>query len=109
MTDEYLQRLFADIREFGWNPEKRESNLRDKKVDFDDAREVLKDCTFIRRSDRYGEVRYQIFGYLQGNEVTVVCTLRGTLCHIISARRASRAERRRYYNRLPRLAEPRQD
>jgi uncharacterized DUF497 family protein len=106
---EETDKLFADIRDFGWNPKKREDNLRGRKIDFDDAREVLKNYTLIRRSDRHGEVRYQIFGYLQGREVTFVCTLRGSLCHIISARRASRAERRRYYNRLAGLAEPGQD
>jgi uncharacterized DUF497 family protein len=109
MTSEDYFRLFADIHDFGWNPNKRDSNLRDKKIDFDDAREVLKEITLIRRSDRHGEVRYQIFGYAQGRQVSVVCTLRGSLCWIISARHASRAERRKYYNRLARLSEPRQD
>jgi hypothetical protein len=35
--------------------------------------------------------------------------LRGALCWIISTRRASRAERRKYYHRLPRLTEPGQN
>ena len=90
----------------GWNPKKREGILRDRKIDFDDARKIFDNYTFIRRSDRHGEIRYQVFGYLEGREITVVCTLRGPLCWIISARRASRAERRKYYNRLPGLAEP---
>lgn len=101
--------LFLGIRDFGWHSKKRESNLRDKKIDFDDAREVLLNYTLIRRSDRHGEIRYQIFGYVKGREASVVCTLRGALCWIISARRASRAERRKYYNRLAGLAEPGQD
>ena len=106
---EDLQRLFAGVRDFGWNPKKRESNLRDKKIDFDDAREIFNGYTSIRRSDRHGEIRYQVFGYLQGREVTVVCTLRGARCWLISARRASKAERRKYYNRLSGRAEPGQD
>ncbi|HZL31952.1 MAG TPA: BrnT family toxin [Pseudolabrys sp.] len=108
MQEDYTV-LFAQIRDFGWNPRKREINLRDKKIDFEDAREVLNNYTFIRRSDRHDEVRYQIFGYVQEREVSVACTLRGTLCWIISARHASRSERRRYYNRLTGLAEPGQD
>jgi uncharacterized protein len=108
MTED-VQRLFAGIRDFGWNPKKRESNLRDKKIDFEDAKGIFGGTTFIRRSDRHGEIRYQIFGYVQDREVTVVCTLRGSLCWIISARRASRVERRKYYNRLAGLSEPRQD
>lgn len=106
---EDLQRLFAGVRDFGWNPKKRESNLRDRKIDFEDVKGIFDGYTFIRRSDRHGEVRYQIFGYLQGREVTVVCTFRGALCWIISARRASKTERRKYYNRLSVLTESRQD
>ena len=106
---EDVQRLFADVRDFGWNPKKRESNLRDKKIDFADVRGVFDGITFIRRSDRHGEVRYQIFGYLEGREVTVICTFRGALCWLISARRASRDERRKYYDRLKRFSDPRQD
>ncbi|MGH6673054.1 MAG: BrnT family toxin [Xanthobacteraceae bacterium] len=102
-----MQRLFAGVRGFGWDPKKRESNLRDKKIDFEDAKGIFGGNTFIRRSDRYGEVRYQIFGYLQGREVAVICTLRGPLCWLISARRASRDERRKYYNRLAGQPEPR--
>ena len=97
---EDLQRLFAHVREFGWNPKKRESNLRDHKIDFEDVRGIFDGYTFIRRSDRHGEIRYQIFGYVDGREVAVACTLRGDLCWIISARRARKDERRKYYRGL---------
>ena len=99
MTED-VQRLFAGVREFGWNPNKRESNLRDHKIDFEDVKDILDGYTFARRSDRHGEVRYQIFGYIQGREVAVAFALRGTLCWVISARRARRDERRKYYDRL---------
>jgi len=106
MTEEDFDRLFAGVREFGWDPKKRESILLNRKIDFDDAREIFNDCTFIRRSDRHGEIRYQVFGYVKGREIAVVCTLRGSLCWIISARRAHKSERRKYYDRLSRLPEP---
>ncbi len=106
---EDLQRLFAEIREFGWNPRKRVINLRDHKIDFEDAKSVFNGYTNIRRSDRHGQVRYQVFGYLQGREVTLACTFRGSLCWLISARRASREERRRYYGGLTVRAEPGED
>ena len=109
MDKDDFDALFGSVRDFGWDPEKRESNLREHKIDFEDAREVLSNYTLIRRSDRHGETRYQLFGYVQGREVSVVCTLRDALCWIISARHASRAERRKYYNRLARFAEPGQD
>jgi uncharacterized DUF497 family protein len=97
---EDLQRLFAHVREFGWNPRKRESNLRVHRIDFEDAKEIFDSYTFIRRSDRHGEVRYQIFGYVQGREIAVACTLHGEQCWIISARRARKDERRKYYRGL---------
>ena len=75
---EDVQRLFSGVRDFGWNPEKREHNLRKHKIDFEDARGILNGPTFIRRSDRHGEVRYQIFGYVQGRQVSVACALRGS-------------------------------
>jgi uncharacterized DUF497 family protein len=99
MTDN-VQRLFAGIREFGWDPKKRESNLRDHKIDFEDVKGIFDGTAFIRRSDRHGEVRYQIFGYVQGREIAVACALCGTLCWLISARPARRDERRKFYNRL---------
>ena len=102
---EDFERLFAGVRDFGWNPKKRETNLRDHKIDFEDVKGIFDGYTFIRRSDRHGEVRYHIFGYVHGQEVAVACTLR----RLILARRARRDERRKYYNRLAGLAEPGQD
>jgi uncharacterized DUF497 family protein len=106
---EDTQRLFADVRDFGWNPKKRDTNLIDHKIDFEDVKRILDGYTFIRRSDRHGEVRYQIFGYLQGREVAVACAIRGPLFWVISARPARRDERRKYYNRLPVLPDEGQD
>lgn len=99
MTED-VQRLFAGVREFGWDPNKRESNLRKHRIDFEDARGILDGPVFIRRSDRYDEVRYQILGYVEGREVSVACALRGSLCWLISARHARRDERKKYYDRL---------
>uniref|UniRef100_UPI003521DCE4 BrnT family toxin n=1 Tax=Rhodoplanes tepidamans TaxID=200616 RepID=UPI003521DCE4 len=69
-------------------------------MDFEDARAVFDGEVFIRRSDRHGETRYQVFGWIDGREVAVACTLRGDLCWIISARRARRDERRRFHDRV---------
>ena len=88
MRDNDRDASFARIREFGWNRKKRESNLRDHKIDFEDVRGIFDGYTFIRRSDRHDEIRYQVFGYVDGREVAVACTLRSEICWIISARRA---------------------
>jgi uncharacterized DUF497 family protein len=97
---EDLQRLFAGVRDFGWHPRKRETNLRDHKIDFEDVKGIFDGYTFIRRSDRHGEIRYQVFGYVHGREIAIACTLRGEQCWIISARRARKDERRKYYRGL---------
>jgi uncharacterized protein len=47
MTED-VQRLFASVREFGWDPKKRASNLRDHEIDFEDVRGILDGYTFIR-------------------------------------------------------------
>lgn len=97
---EDLLALFAQVRDFDWDPSKRKSNLRDHKIDFEDLKGIFEDYTFIRRSDRRGEVRYHVFGYVHGREIAVACTLRGDICWLISARPASRKERREYYQHL---------
>jgi uncharacterized protein len=97
---EDVQELFAGIREFGWDSKKRETNLRNHKIDFEDVKGIFDGYTFIRRSDRHGEIRYQVFGYVDGREIAVACTLREGLCWLISARRARRDERRKYYSGL---------
>jgi hypothetical protein len=43
-----VERLFAGVREYGWNPKKRESNLNDHKIDFEDVKRILDGYTFIR-------------------------------------------------------------
>ena len=106
---EDVQRLFAGVRDFGWNPKKHESNLRDHRIDFEDVCGILDGYTFIRRSDRHGEVRYQIFGYVEGREVAVAGAIRGTVCWLISARRARRDERKKYYVRFKGLPEEGKD
>ena len=95
-----MQQLFARVRTFGWNAQKHERNLRVHGIDFEDVKGIFDGYTFIRRSDRHGEIRYQIFGYVDGREIAVVCTLREEQCWIISARRARRDERRKYYSGL---------
>ena len=93
--------VFGHIRAFEWDETKRQSNLRNHDIDFQDARRVIDGATFIRQSDRKGEIRYMVYGFLDQEEV-VICTFRADSCRIISARRARRDERKRYHARLPR-------
>src|SRR5208282_5084812 len=106
MPQDEFTKLFAHVRAFDWYPPKRESTLLDRQIDFADARFVFDGPTLIRRSDRKGETRYMVFGFLDDVEVVIVCTIRGEVCWIISARRARRDERKKYHNRLPRRPSP---
>jgi hypothetical protein len=101
--------LFARIRRFGWDNRKRDQILREREIDFDDVRFVFDGPIAVRRSDRKGEARYMVFGFLDDVELVVICTLRGDLCWIILARRARRDERKKYHNRLPRRPTQGQD
>jgi uncharacterized DUF497 family protein len=106
---EEIDELFANIRTFEWDPPKRERILKEREIDFEDARFVIDGQTIIRRSDRKGETRYMIFGFLNNVEVVVVCTIRATVCRIISARRARRDEREKYHSHIPRRSAEGQD
>lgn len=99
---EDVRQEFARIRAFEWDEAKRASNLRRHLIDFVDAIRVFDEPFIIGRSDRHGEIRYQVFGLVDGREVAVVCTLRGDRCRIISARRARKDEREEYHNGVAR-------
>ena len=86
--------------QFAWDPKKATSNLRDHKVTFEEASSVFGDSLAITFNDpdhSEGESRLLTFGLSGQGRLLVVSHLerRGVL-RIISARRATRAERRIY-------------
>ena len=101
---EDFETLFAQVRSFGWDNAKRERILRERGIDFEELPSLFSGQTIIRRSDRHSEIRYMVFGFLDDLELTVVCTLRDDVCWIITSRRASRDERKKYHGRLSRRA-----
>ena len=107
MTDEEdFEKLFAQIQSFGWDNQKRDWVLNERGIDFDELPSFFDGPTIAQRSDRRGEVLYVVFGFLDDLELAVVCTLRDDVCWIITARLASRNERKKYHNRLPRRPTP---
>jgi uncharacterized DUF497 family protein len=105
MSEEFSQ-LYAKVRAFGWDNNKRDWTIRERGIDFEEVRFVFDGPTLAYRSDRKGEARYVVFGFLDNREVAVVCTFRDDVCWIISARRARKDERKKYHSRLPRRASP---
>ena len=97
---EDFDRLFAEVRSFGWDNEKRERVLRDRGIDFEELPALFEGPVVSIRSDRHGETRYVACGFLEDREMVVVCTFRRDVCWIITARRARRDERKKYHDRL---------
>jgi uncharacterized DUF497 family protein len=84
---------------FEWDEAKRNANLVKHGVDFVDALAVFADPLRIQRIDKrreYREERCQVVGRVGDQVLFVVYTRRGEARRVISARRASRDERRTY-------------
>jgi len=85
---------------FEWDEIKAAQNLRTHKVTFDDAASVFLDAlayTFADPDHSVGELRMVTFGCSQaGRLLAVVHTERGRSIRIISARLATRHERKIY-------------
>lgn len=85
--------------QFEWDDAKATSNLAKHRVSFMAACQVFNDPFAIDTEERsmdYGEVRRRIVGLGNGLFLTVIYTERGDTIRIISARRATRPERREY-------------
>lgn len=85
---------------FEWDERKAELNLRKHGVDFADATSVFDDVHGIEREDDnavHRERRFQIIGNVNGVVILVVYAERGeNIIRIISARKATRHERKLY-------------
>jgi uncharacterized protein len=86
--------------EFEWNPEKAAINLRKHNISFQEAATVFDDSlsvTFPDPDHSVGENRYVIIGMSRSGQLLVVShTDRENRTRIISARKATRQERRFY-------------
>ena len=86
--------------EFEWDPEKAASNLKDHKVSFDEASTVFGDPLAMLMADpdhSEEEERYLLLGAsLQGRLLVVSFAERPPRTRLISAREATRRERRQY-------------
>ena len=81
---------------FEWDEAKSQRNLNERGFGFEYAARVFLSLTLERPDNRreYGEVRIQAIGRVIDDILFVVYTDRGDARHIISARLASRKERR---------------
>lgn len=82
-----------------WDTRKNASNLRKHGINFADAIRMF-DGVVVERIDSragYGETRWFAIGVMDGREIVVVYTERGERRRMISARRATRHERQKYW------------
>ena len=86
--------------EFEWDGNKAAANLRKHRVSFEDASSVLGDplaITFQDPAHSFGEHRFLAFGVSRTGLLLVVSFAdRGKRTRLISARQATRAERKIY-------------
>ena len=89
--------------EFEWDPRKASTNRRKHGVDFADATAVLEDEQALTVRDEISAVdepRFLTLGRdTLGRLLVVAYTWRGERVRIVSARRATAAERRQYRGR----------
>lgn len=90
------------LAEYEWDPGKARRNLEKHGVDFADAVVALEDerALTLRDPDARAEERFVTMGVDPlGRFLAVVYTWRGKRIRIISARKATRGERRHYEER----------
>lgn len=85
------------LTSFTWNEQKRLANIDKHGIDFEDAAIALQRPRIERQSDRNGEVRVLAICPDTNRLIAVVYTMRGSICRIISARRARKNEQALYY------------
>ncbi|MQB09590.1 BrnT family toxin [Agrobacterium sp. ICMP 6402] len=84
---------------FEWDAHKASANLAKHGVSFESARSVFDHPFAVDMEDRsanYSEVRRRIVGLGNGLVLTIIYTERSETIRIISARKATRVERKEY-------------
>lgn len=87
------------IMKFTWDEDKRKTNLAKHGFDFADAEAVFAGMTYTFRDDReyYGKDRFITLGMLKGRIVLIAHTEEGNNIRIISMRKATKNEQKKYF------------
>ena len=91
--------FLVTVAAFEWDDKKAAENHAKHAITFEAAVQVFLDENRIELTDvrkPYGEQRVNVTGMVDGICITVTFTIRAEICRIISARPASRKERRIY-------------
>ena len=87
---------------FEWDGIKRKLNLKKHGIDFINASMIFDSYTLTFEDDRYdyGEDRFVTFGILEGRVVVVVHTEYEDSIRIISIRKATKYEAKKYFSQI---------
>ena len=87
---------------FEWDDDKKQSNLAEHGLSFEDAEAVFSGPYVTNEDTRreYGEQRFITLGQLDGRTVVIAHTPRGENTRIISMRKANSREQKNYQERL---------
>lgn len=87
---------------FEWDENKQKNNIDKHGIHFIDAIQIFSDINRIERTIKHksGEDRFITIGEVNGVVLLVVYTLRGKSIRLISARRASKNERKYYKDQI---------
>ena len=85
--------------EFEWDSIKNQRNIEKHGIDFTDAVRIFErpTLTVVDNRRNYGEKRIAAMGTVEDVILYVVYTVRDSVRRIISARRANRRERKKYF------------
>ncbi len=89
--------------EFEWDSIKNQRNIEKHGIDFMDAVRIFErpTLTVVDNRRNYGEKRIAAMGAIEDVILYVVYTVRDNVLRIISARRANRRERKKYFEIFP--------
>lgn len=84
--------------DFEWDRLKAVTSLKKHGIDFADALDVFEDMELLIIVDRerYNELRYRAIGRVDDQVLSIAYMMKAEVCRIVSARRASRNERKHY-------------
>ncbi len=85
-----------DCNDVDWDPVKDHANQIKHKVSFKEAAEFLNFRYFSQYQDWHDEDRYAVLGFTGRDIVLLACAETAYALRIISARKASPSEKRRY-------------
>jgi uncharacterized DUF497 family protein len=87
---------------FEWDDDKRQINVKKHGIDFIKASKIFESYTLTIKDDRYdyGEERFVTFGILEGRVVAVVHTENEDSIRIISIRKATKYEEKKYFSKF---------